>query len=66
MQRRPHTTVRLRGRHARPSTGATAFDLAIVARRAAPRKIGSKRARLNRFALDAPLDEPFPIATELS
>src|SRR5208283_3191850 len=57
--------IRLGWRHARPSTGATAFDLAIVARRAAPLKIGSKRARLNRSALDAPLDEPFPIAIEL-
>ena len=57
--------IRLEWRHARPSTGATAFDLAIVARRAAARKIGSKRARLNRSALDAPLDEPFPIAIEL-
>src|SRR5271157_1781777 len=57
--------VRLEWRHARTSTGATAFDLAIVARRAAPGKVGSKRARLNRSALDAPLDEPFPIAIEL-
>ena len=36
MQRVPHTTVPPEsGRHARPSTGTTAFDLAIVAHRAA-------------------------------